>query len=530
MAERAQLKTFSPLVEVNRGRSSERQSSSPIAEITRALRKYYCSESRIRLGKIFLLLGDVVSLWVALFLGAIISTLVGTASIASVTHWTQFSETLLFRVTSMGVISVALIAWFWGGISHYTNRKPFWDELKEILLALVGCLIADAALVFLFKHPFSRVWLVSLWLVAMVLIPLVRFLVKKGTYKLGWLYQPYVIVGNPSDVGEAIAALNSEPLLGFRPVAVINPEFHESTLLRRVDVQLENENIPVYPLTPSIRSYLTRSSPLKVVFVPGKVCNPGLLELAQHVALKRDDVYMVPTVAGLPLYGLEMFNFFSHEVLFLRVRNNLNRRIVRLAKRSFDFFSALLLLLLLSPLLALVAYLIKRESPGPVIFSQQRVGYDGKNFRIYKFRSMYTNADEVLESWKTTHPEKWAEYVASNFKLAEDPRITRVGKWIRRTSIDELPQIFNVFLGDMSLVGPRPLLPRELDHYGDSINIYTNVRPGITGLWQVSGRSKTTFNQRITLDRWYIRNWSLWHDVVILIRTVRVVLKAEGAQ
>lgn len=529
MTEYAQLENLRPLVGVNHARSTPRQDLSPIAEITRALRKYYCSESQIRLGKAFLLLGDVASLWLALCLGALISAVVGTGPTVSAPEWMRLNETLVFRMTSMGLITVALVAWFWGGVSHYTNRKPFWDELKEILLALAGCLIIDAALLFLFKHASSRIWLVSLWLTAMVLIPLVRFLVKKGVYKLGWLYQPYVIVGNCDEVGEAIAALNSQPLLGFRPVAVINPEFNDSALLHRAEIPLESEKIPVYPLTPAIRSYLMRSTPLKVVFVPGKVCNPELLTLAQQVALKRDDVYMVPTIAGLPLYGLEMFNFFSHEVLFLRVRNNLNRRIVRLAKRGFDIFSALFLLLLLSPLLALVAYLIKRESPGPAIFSQHRVGYDGKNFRIYKFRSMYTNADEVLESWKTIHPEKWAEYVANNFKLAEDPRITPVGKWIRRTSIDELPQIFNVFVGDMSLVGPRPLLPRELDHYGDSINIYSNVRPGITGLWQISGRSKTTFNQRITLDRWYIRNWSFWHDLVILIRTVRVVLKAEGA-
>ena len=139
------------------------------------------------------------------------------------------------------------------------------------------------------------------------------------------------------------------------------------------------------------------------------------------------------------------------------------------------------------------------------------------------------DADTQLKSWESEKPELWQEYVTNNYKLKNDPRITKIGNLIRKTSIDELPQLLNVFLGDMSIVGPRPLLPGELVHYDKALDLYKKVRPGITGLWQISGRSHTTFDTRISLDRWYVRNWSLWQDFVILIRTVKVVLRSDGA-
>jgi Undecaprenyl-phosphate galactose phosphotransferase WbaP len=198
-------------------------------------------------------------------------------------------------------------------------------------------------------------------------------------------------------------------------------------------------------------------------------------------------------------------------------------------KRTFDIVVAALLLMLLAPLLISVAVLIRREEGGPVFFYHDRIGYNGRLYRLIKFRSMAVDADATLERWKQSRPELWARYCTDNFKLADDPRVTRVGRWIRRTSIDELPQLWNVLRGDMSLVGPRPLLAREIPDYGKSINIYKAVRPGITGLWQVSGRSTTTFKQRITMDRWYVRNWSLCCDLGILARTVRVVFRGDGA-
>jgi Undecaprenyl-phosphate galactose phosphotransferase WbaP len=257
--------------------------------------------------------------------------------------------------------------------------------------------------------------------------------------------------------------------------------------------------------------------------------NGWLRELAQELMLTRDDLVMVPALGGLPIYGMEVSHFFSHDVLLLRARNNLNRRGPQVLKRALDIVGSVTLLALLAPLFAWVAWRIKQDDAGPVFFVQKRVGVDGQLFDFIKFRSMVMDADGALERWKTENEKLYVQYLASNFKLANDPRITKIGRLIRRTSIDELPQLINVLRGEMSLVGPRPLLARELGEYGKSIAAYGKARPGITGLWQISGRSTSTFQHRINMDLWYVRNWSLWYDLVIMLRTVRVVLRQEGA-
>ena len=178
--------------------------------------------------------------------------------------------------------------------------------------------------------------------------------------------------------------------------------------------------------------------------------------------------------------------------------------------------------------MALIALAIKIESPGPAFFKQQRVGRNGDIFDCYKFRTMAINAQEILGAIlknDSTLREEWE----SNFKLKNDPRITRIGNLLRKTSLDELPQILNVLKGEMSLVGPRPIVQKEVPRFGYSINDFFIVRPGITGLWQVSGRNDIDYSERVRLEAWYVRNWSLWLDITILIRTVGIVLSRSGA-
>jgi Undecaprenyl-phosphate galactose phosphotransferase WbaP len=213
----------------------------------------------------------------------------------------------------------------------------------------------------------------------------------------------------------------------------------------------------------------------------------------------------------------------------LQVRNNLARLPQRVLKRSIDIIGSILLLLVLSPLLLFIAALIKAEDGGPVFFIQSRVGRGGRDFRCWKFRTMVVDAEAQLARWEDENPVLLARYRGENFKLPNDPRTTRIGCWLRRKSLDELPQLINVFLGHMSLVGPRPLLRRELPDYGAVITLYERVRPGITGLWQISGRSHTTFAQRVSYDEWYIKNWTVWYDVVITLQTFWVLVRGEGA-
>jgi Undecaprenyl-phosphate galactose phosphotransferase WbaP len=200
----------------------------------------------------------------------------------------------------------------------------------------------------------------------------------------------------------------------------------------------------------------------------------------------------------------------------------------KVMKRCLDLVLSTVLLLLLLPLLLVICIGIKINSDGPVFFGHLRYGRDGKGFRALKFRTMVTNADRILEAHLQRYPEHMREWQLDH-KLKNDPRITRVGRWLRRYSLDELPQLVNILAGHMSLVGPRPIVQSEIPRYAASYDLYTRVPPGLTGLWQVSGRNNTTYKERVAFDEYYIRNWSIWMDMYILARTFQAVLHADGA-
>ncbi len=212
----------------------------------------------------------------------------------------------------------------------------------------------------------------------------------------------------------------------------------------------------------------------------------------------------------------------------VRVEESLLLPIPQLQKRIVDATFAGLALLLLSPLFAVIACLIKLSSPGPIFFSHERIGAGGKSFKAWKFRSMVPDARQVLADYLAQHPEMQAEWDRDH-KLKNDPRITWIGRIIRKTSLDELPQLWNVFVGEMSLVGPRPIVREEVEKYGETFRDYLRVTPGITGLWQISGRNNTTYAQRLAYDEFYVRSWTPWLDLYILMRTVKTVAFCEGA-
>ncbi len=197
-------------------------------------------------------------------------------------------------------------------------------------------------------------------------------------------------------------------------------------------------------------------------------------------------------------------------------------------KRSLDVIVASSAIFLLSPLLIFIALMTKFTSPGPIFYSHGRIGRGGRAFKAWKFRSMRVDADRALETYLEQHPELREEWERDH-KLREDPRITRLGRVLRKLSLDELPQLWNVLTGDMSLVGPRPIVHAEIIKYGDTFRYYLRVTPGITGLWQISGRNNTTYQERLAYDEAYVRNWSPWLDLYILLRTIRTVLLCEGA-
>ncbi|STW28562.1 UDP-Gal::undecaprenolphosphate Gal-1-P transferase [Klebsiella michiganensis] len=214
-------------------------------------------------------------------------------------------------------------------------------------------------------------------------------------------------------------------------------------------------------------------------------------------------VSVIPTLRGVPLDSTDMSFIFSHEVMIFRVQQNLAKWSSRIIKRTFDIIGSLGIITILSPILLYISYKVKRDG-GPAIYGHERVGKNGESFKCLKFRSMIINSKEVLENLLSSDSNAKREW-DETFKLKNDPRITPIGKFLRRTSLDELPQLFNVLKGEMSLVGPRPIITAELERYNDEVDYYLLSKPGMTGLWQVSGRSDVDYDTRVYLDAWYVK-------------------------
>lgn len=204
---------------------------------------------------------------------------------------------------------------------------------------------------------------------------------------------------------------------------------------------------------------------------------------------------------------------------------SMSLKIYEFFKRIFDVVSSTLLLIILSPVFLILIILVKLDSKGPVFFGHKRIGYKGETISVYKFRSMVQNAEEVLRNFT---PEQKAEF-EKNFKLDDDPRITKIGAFLRKTSLDELPQLINIIKGNMSVVGPRPIVQKEVAKYGKYADKLFSVKPGLTGFWQANGRSDTTYDERVQMDMYYIDNRSTLLDIKILFKTVIAVIRKEGA-
>lgn len=202
-----------------------------------------------------------------------------------------------------------------------------------------------------------------------------------------------------------------------------------------------------------------------------------------------------------------------------------DKHIYKYIKRFLDFTLSLLGLIVLSPVFLIISILIKRESDGPIFFKHKRIGKNGKEIYLYKFRSMIPNAEELIKKFT---PEQMKEF-KENFKLENDPRITKIGKWLRKTSLDELPQLINILKGELSIIGPRPVISEELEKYGNNKEKFLSVTPGLTGYWAANGRSNTTYEQRMQMELFYVDNISFKLDIRIFFKTVRSVLKREGA-
>jgi Undecaprenyl-phosphate galactose phosphotransferase WbaP len=264
--------------------------------------------------------------------------------------------------------------------------------------------------------------------------------------------------------------------------------------------------------------------PYAVVAMPG-VDSGKLLQIVERIGGKFSHLLIIPDLFGFATLGVPAKNLGG--ILGVEVRQQLLLPGPRLAKRIMDValtsFGALFVL----PFLVLIALLIKIDSKGPIFYTQKRMGKDGEDFKAYKFRTMHGDGEARLKAILDADPALRAEYEIYH-KLRKDPRVTRIGRILRKFSLDEFPQLLNVILGDMSLVGPRPYIERELTEMGGQEKIILRAPPGMTGMWQVSDRNATSFAQRVQIDVYYVRNWSPWLDIHILAKTFGVVLKGSG--
>ncbi|MFC1508017.1 undecaprenyl-phosphate galactose phosphotransferase WbaP [Pseudomonadota bacterium] len=455
--------------------------------------------------KLSLILSDFVS-----FLSATFFALFSFDSVNS-------NGELVYHLSIMAMIAFTSVFWFWSKRRHYSHRKPFWSELKEVFRSLFVFALLDLSLSSLSRWGFSfQHWLVA-WCLIFTFIPLFRFMTKKHLIRTGYWHMPSVIIGCSENAEEAYYAINSEKMMGFDVKAFVAPEKESiSSLINGI---------------PYVRtdSYLNSNAINYKVFIALEYEQRDLRDqwIRKLTAKGIRNISIIPSMRGVPLYGTDISHFFSHEVMMLRINNNLVRKSSRLVKRAFDIIVSSLLLALLSPLFAYIGWKVSRDG-GSSTFGHERVGFNGKKFKCLKFRSMVMNSQEVLKELLDSDPEARAEW-DKDFKLKNDPRITSIGHFLRKTSLDELPQLWNVLRGEMSLVGPRPIIDEELERYEDDADYYLMAKPGMSGLWQVSGRNDVDYATRVYLDSWYVKNWSLWYDIAILFKTVGVVLKRDGA-
>ncbi|TDS86234.1 undecaprenyl-phosphate galactose phosphotransferase [Rahnella sp. BIGb0236] len=464
---------------------------------------------------LFLALSDFISFTLSIYLAKLFLSLTsrGFEEYIPAEHITAL---ILLHWT----LAFCCVAWFSMRLRHYYYRKTFWFELKEILRTLVIFAVIEIAVMAFAEWNFSRYMWILTWVLVLILVPCARMMTKRILTLLGIWQRDAIIIGTGKNAHEAFKAIKSEKNLGLNVTGFVSSE----------PTDKPGDHIDGIPVIFCEDLWLLSPCDRKTQFIVAVESHQSDIRnywLRVFMINGYRYVSVIPTLRGMPLDSTDMSFIFSHEVMILRVHQNLAKWSSRVLKRVFDVVASVAIITLLSPLLLYISYKVKKDG-GPAIYGHERIGKGGRPFKCLKFRSMVINSKEVLEALLLNNPEARAEW-DETFKLKNDPRITRIGHLLRKTSMDELPQLFNVLKGEMSLVGPRPIINAELERYSDEVDYYLLSKPGMTGLWQVSGRSDVDYETRVYLDAWYVKNWSMWNDIAILFKTISVVLRKDGA-
>ena len=433
------------------------------------------------ISRFIFILFDILSIVLAVYIAYLIR---GSIELSH-PHTFPLSEYIFFYP----IYIIPILLFTYEGI--YTYRYDFWHESRIVLKVIFFSAILIFAYLAMTKsaEDYSRLVIGFSFVLMSLFIPLSKNISKKILHKLGLWQKKAKIYGNDPFLTSEIYG---NPYLGY-----IEPKKGEE------------------PAT---------------VFVNSKESNlPTLKKIISQEIKQREEVIFIPLMDDYDLTHSHIYDLSNTRTNLIVFQNRLKSRYRTLFKNISDFTLSLAIFPFLIPIMLVIAYKIKRGNPHEkILFKQKRLGKNGKPFSCYKFQTMYENSDTLLEEYLKAHPEE-VTYYDTYHKYRNDPRVTKAGHFLRRTSLDELPQIFNVFRGDMSFIGPRPYMLSEEKDIGEEIGTILSVKPGITGLWQVSGRSDVDFDSRVELDVWYIRNWNLWMDMVILFKTVKTVLIRDGA-
>jgi Undecaprenyl-phosphate galactose phosphotransferase WbaP len=416
-----------------------------------------------------------------------------------------------------------LLLWPLGFLLY--NLYPGWwltasEELRRLVWGSVFAGLLTMSVTFITRTgpQYSRPIVVGGCLLSLVLIPAIRLTLKRLFARTGLTGPPAVVLGAGETARifmDGVRRLNPPPIV---PIAVFDDDPKKvGQSLGGVSVLGPINEAPAWASEHEIHT--------AVVAMPG-LERSALVRIVHRMSESFPNILLIPN-----LFGIAVVDITPRQVqgiLGLELRQNLLNRYNRFFKRLIDFLTIILILPLVLFLGILISLAILIDSGTPVFFLHQRIGRGGKPFRAWKFRSMVSTADEVFQTSVEKNGRLREEWDHKQ-KVKQDPRLTRVGSFLRRLSLDEFPQLWNVFKGDMSLVGPRPIIQEEIAKYGEAFDLYRQVRPGLTGLWQVSGRSDLPYEDRVWLDSHYVSNWSIWLDIVILVRTIGVVFSGRGA-
>jgi exopolysaccharide biosynthesis polyprenyl glycosylphosphotransferase len=411
---------------------------------------------------------------------------------------------------AIGFMMAAYVLWFGRARlyrSRFITRRA--DEVRRIVNAGIRSAATVGLLAFAIELDLDRRWLVLTTFSTVLFLSAEREVVRRrftARRASGLMSRRVLMIGDNVESGRFETMFREEPGLGYAVVGRVDPS------------SAADPN----DLTTQVLAAARHNEAHGVVIAATAIDMQSSNRLIRDLVEAGIHVELSSTLADISSDRLTVRPLGRFPVVYVEPRQRHGWRAT--AKRTFDLAVSGLALLVLAPLLGVVALLVKRDSPGPVLFRQERIGKDGEPFQVLKFRTMVVDAEDLLSGLAGAN-----EGAGPLFKMASDPRVTRIGAFLRKTSLDELPQLWNVIRNEMSLVGPRPALRSEMAEWDNDLYARLRVKPGITGMWQVSGRSSTSFEEYTRLDLYYVDNWSLVVDLAILGKTVPAVLTSEGA-